>query len=1056
MSSFERSSAVWLILLLGLLSGNRVDDSLTTKAANGPSLSGIQSTLNTLEEREEARTSLQASLASFLEQKEWVEAARTANQIGRLQLKLNAPSQALESFSQALTLLKTQPNVEAEIDSLNGEAAAYLVLKQKDKVSAALNRALTLSEETDSTTGTARALLTLSELQNFDDHVLALETAHRSLAIWKTLSDKNGLAATYAQIGRSLMAQGRLSEATENYLTARQLWRDVDDRSEQAETLIMMGFIEERKAEWQTAIELFSEAQTLIDERVEPRKMGQIAAGLADAFNENGSPEQGLTHYERSLAYYKLTGDPRSVRSATCGIALTYFLLKEFDEAAIRLEDVLLEIPPDSLDATLSYEYLGRIDLERGKYLQSLQYFQKTLPILIRAGNPMEAAQVEGLIGEVYQRQGKLALARRYYERALATFERLTDRVDQALMYYALGRLSLRTNKLIVAEEMLRRSITITESLRGNRPSNDLSAAFSASVHERYETYIECLMFLDKENPKQGYGEKAFEASEMARARSLAELLKTIQTKIVSGVDQDLIKQEKTLRQALNVKEDNRIVLLSRAYQRSDLEKLNDEIAALEASYRKLTQTIKDQYPAYEAIMEPSAWSLKQIQEKVLIDDETLLLEYALGEPHSYLYAVGRSEFLSFELPGRSQIEESTIRFQKLLTSWEPRNGETFEQRKLRIEQANQEFDRVTASFSDLLLGPVMAQLGARRLLIVADGMLHRIPFQALTVAKDQGTRVPLILDHEIVNEPSASVLGLVLDDSSSRSTPSRSVAIFANPVFEPDDPRVARTKSPALPIPVATHAANAIDTFRDAGSDNGAHIPALPASGEEARSIVSVVPWRSSFSAVGFDASRDTLMETNLGNFRVVHFATHGRVNYEHPEFSGLLLSLVGRDGRPKEGFLGLHDIYNLSLPVDLVVLSACNTGRGKEMRGEGLIGLTRGFLYAGARGVAASLWKVDDDATAELMTRFYHGMFSLGLSPAAALRKAQIEMWQQQRWHSPYYWAAFVLQGQYDQKFVPAKSSTRLWIPITVCSVLSLLSISFLFFKRRRKARL
>lgn len=124
--------------------------------------------------------------------------------------------------------------------------------------------------------------------------------------------------------------------------------------------------------------------------------------------------------------------------------------------------------------------------------------------------------------------------------------------------------------------------------------------------------------------------------------------------------------------------------------------------------------------------------------------------------------------------------------------------------------------------------------------------------------------------------------------------------------------------------------------------------------------------------------------------------------------------------------------------------------------MRGEGLIGLTRGFLYAGARGVAASLWKVDDDATAELMTRFYHGMFSLGLSPAAALRKAQIEMWQQQRWHSPYYWAAFVLQGQYDQKFVPAKSSTRLWIPITVCSVLSLLSISFLFFKRRRKARL
>src|SRR5205085_9833483 len=138
----------------------------------------------------------------------------------------------------------------------------------------------------------------------------------------------------------------------------------------------------------------------------------------------------------------------------------------------------------------------------------------------------------------------------------------------------------------------------------------------------------------------------------------------------------------------------------------------------------------------------------------------------------------------------------------------------------------------------------------------------------------------------------------------------------------------------------------------------------------------------------------------------------------------SGVVLSLLDREGKPQEGFLRLHEIYNLRLTADLVVLSACQTGLGNDVKGEGLIGLTRGFMYAGAKGVVASLWKVDDEATAELMKRFYAGMFTQGLTPAAALRQAQLEMWQSRRWHEPYYWAAFVIQGQYDQKeVVPSK---------------------------------
>ena len=203
---------------------------------------------------------------------------------------------------------------------------------------------------------------------------------------------------------------------------------------------------------------------------------------------------------------------------------------------------------------------------------------------------------------------------------------------------------------------------------------------------------------------------------------------------------------------------------------------------------------------------------------------------------------------------------------------------------------------------------------------------------------------------------------------------------------------------------------------LRDVGilREGGLSFPRLLSSRQEAEAIIAAA-CRCRMSATDFEASRATATSPELGQYRIVHFATHGVLNSEHPALSGLVLSLVDEQGKPQDGFLRLHDIYNLNLPVDLVVLSACNTGLGKEVRGEGLVGIVRGFMYAGAARVVASLWKVDDEATAELMKRFYQQMLQGDMTAAAALRAAQVEMWQQKRWHSPYYWAAFVLQGEW-----------------------------------------
>ncbi|MBD0327527.1 MAG: CHAT domain-containing protein, partial [Pyrinomonadaceae bacterium] len=207
-------------------------------------------------------------------------------------------------------------------------------------------------------------------------------------------------------------------------------------------------------------------------------------------------------------------------------------------------------------------------------------------------------------------------------------------------------------------------------------------------------------------------------------------------------------------------------------------------------------------------------------------------------------------------------------------------------------------------------------------------------------------------------------------------------------------------------------------------------------------------------FVAANFDATRERLQNTDLTKFAILHFATHGFLDPKRPENSGLVLSTVNREGQAQNGFVGLQDIYGLRAPVNLVVLSACQTALGKDVRGEGLVGLTRGFMYAGASSVVASLWKVDDEATTELMKRFYTNMLQQGMTPAAALRAAQNSIRQDSRWRSPYYWAAFTLQGEYRQiiKSTPAGPAATYTKMIAGGALLSLLAGAACLYRRRR----
>jgi CHAT domain-containing protein len=331
-----------------------------------------------------------------------------------------------------------------------------------------------------------------------------------------------------------------------------------------------------------------------------------------------------------------------------------------------------------------------------------------------------------------------------------------------------------------------------------------------------------------------------------------------------------------------------------------------------------------------------------------------------------------------------------------------------------------------------MVLGPVASEMGNKRLVIVADGALQYVPFAMLPAPKgNSSSRVnnaqpsrlarvnpPLIVEHEVISLPSASSFAVQRREFSNRKPAPNVVAVLADPVFQAGDERVRSSKvlSPAAGQPSFAKVANT--RLLQHISDNSTGTPEirrLPFTRREADQILSVAPAPISMEAVGFKANLATATGPELGRYRYVHFATHGYFDSEHPNLSGLVLSLVDEQGRPQDGFLGANEIYNLQLPAELVVLSACETGLGKEVKGEGLVGLTRGFMYAGAARVMVSLWSVSDKATSELMQRFYKRLLQERQRPAAAMRAAQVEMLRQPRWREPYFWAAFTLQGEW-----------------------------------------
>jgi CHAT domain-containing protein/Tfp pilus assembly protein PilF len=991
------------------------------------------------------------------------EEAAVLDIMGQIHLTLSEYQKSLGCFNEALALHRSVKNRQGEVEALNNISSVYIYLGEVERAKNHAHRAHRLSRHIGDPHGMAHAINNIGEVYYFSGEIQqALETFRRALSVWPD-DDPPGKAQTFLDIGYAYYDLRDMQQALDNYNRALHLWESIDDRRRQALALTAIGGAYFHLGEKQTALNFHDKAVRLF--RTMGDRNGEAVAlnGLGYVYSNLGEHSKALDCYTQALQLFRLIGNPEYENYTIIFVGSSYHALGE-TEKALEYYKLLLNRTVNYSQAKASaLVHIGKVYVSMKEIRQALHHFQRALRLYRHTKDKIGESTTLNEIGSAFKLLDDRKAAHNYYNNALALSRAVKDQEGEAATLFNIARLERDTGALVMARSHLETALAIVEPLRSKVRSQDMRSSYFASVHERYELYIDILMQLHQRTPAEGFDALALRASEQARARSLLEMLNEAHADVSQGVDPALLERERALKQALDNTVKKRMTLLTGNH--AGVGAVTTELDRITSEYDEVIARIRDANPRYSALTQPQPLGVPEIQEQVL-DDESLLLEYELGEERSYLWAVTRTEVRSYQLPMRSEIEREALALYNLLIARQPVLGEEPEQRRARVTEADARYWQQAATLSRIVLGPVSEQLGNKRLIVVADGVLQYIPFQSLTLPEDGQaglnpagsveSPLPLVFKHEIVNQPSASALAVLKREMHRRAPAPKAVAVLADPVFETDDPRIIpETGGSQLAASEHSRTTEMQRALRDVGvdSDQGG-IPRLLASKAEAKAIKKIAPHGAVFEALGFDASRATAMGPEIRQHRIVHFATHGVLDSEHPELSGIVLSLVNRQGQPENGFLRLHDIYNLNLMADLVVLSACSTGLGNNVKGEGIVGLTRGFMYAGASGVIASLWKVDDEATAELMKHFYIGILKEGLPPSAALRNAQLAMWQQKRWRAPYYWAAFVLQGEYNGSFPAASASSAHAFMIGGVAAAILFLSGGLYFVGKRKA--
>ncbi len=847
----------------------------------------------------------------------------------------------------------------------------------------------------------------------------ALVQYRNALSLWKGQNAQQ--ATTLLRMARIYWDLGKKSASLGAYHRALPLTQDV------GEIVLIWNSLGGglRQEAPEAAVAAHRVALFLSNWTPDPVHKASALSGIAQSYQDQGESDLASRFFERSIEEWSQAGAHSEAAMTYCRLAEHHLNLGDTKKARRVLQEMGIPRELENLERPACHDRLlglafmqsgshaiaARLlettwqrvrDSDRGTEVSVLTDLGSALLNLGRLGQAKEAfkealtiAREEKLdkheayalagLGGVLHQQGDAA-AFDLYTQSGDLYGRLGDSLSQSTVLFRLARAERDFGRLEAARESIDQALKLVEALRADLQSLEYRAAFLGVRTDFYDLRVDILLRLHERSPDQGHAAAAFEASEWSQSRSLLEGAQELGAGVPKSIPRDRLRRQQVLRSRLQRLENERLQIVSRgagAIERGRLAGIERRISETVAEWEELVQEIRGLNPGYAALTAPRILNVSEVQR--LLDPDTALIAYALGEERSALWWIDQQGFELRELPGREELAQRAGKVMSLV-SVTPSKLNPGEREKPLLKD-----------LGAALLGPVADRLPrVRRLAIVGDDALRSLPFSALTVP---GTDDPLLDSHEVVLLPSASLIAVLRDRQARRATPSKEIATFADPVFGPSDER-AGGKTPLR-----------------------GELPRLLHSGDEATKILGLVSAEDGRGYVGFDVTREAVLAEDFSQFQFVHFATHGLVDARDPNLSGIQLSRIDRQGRLQDGggLLRFYEVYNLDLPVELVSLGACRSAVGPQVPGEGPIGMSRSFLYAGATRVVGALWNVDDEASAALMGRFYEVLQKEGGSPATALREAQRYVREQlddkgrKKWQSPYYWAGFVLQGDW-----------------------------------------
>ena len=861
-----------------------------------------------------------------------------------------------------------------------------------------LDAALPLWRAAGDSQGEADTLLSLGwNYFRLSEYQKARDYYEQALPLRRAAGDRAAEGTVIYRLGVVHGSSGDLQKQLEHYNHALVLYRAAGDKQGEADVLSSFALLYFYSDEYQKALESYSQSLALFQSV--GYRTGEASAlfGLGLVYWGLGDYQKSLDAYSKALAYHRGVEDKWNEMRVLDNMGLDYHALGEHQKALECYAQTLLyrrALGLRSAEAD-TLTGIGTVYGSMGENQKALEKLGQGLSIYGEVGNRQGESYALRNIGNVYLAMKEPLKALAHFNEALPLDRALRDQGAEARALAGLARAHRDLGDLVEARTHIEAALDIIESLRSKLTSQDLRASYFASKRSFYEFYIDLLMRLDEQRPRAGYDAAALQASERARARSLLDLLAEAKVDVSEGIDQALKQREKEIQARISRLNSQMIQGLGVSSPNKDLvAQLKEELKQTESSRELLEAEIRKKHPKYAELKYPIPLSLQAIQG--LLDEHTILLEYSLGQDRSFLFVVTRQGLTSYRLPPAAEI-----------------NRLVQDVRAALEHPGRRQFGRFAGAawkLHEILIAPANDALkGKQRMLIAPDSGLYYLPFEALlTGPPESGGRPAYLLERWAVSYlPSASVLANLRQrqsEAQSNTAPGRKEFLaFADPVYP-----IQTLQSGSSQDRVSRIRRSIFD------ENDRLDLQKLKDSSREATGIARFYRPDRTAMYLGAAAKEESVKSNEyLAGARRIHFATHGLISERAPQYSGLVLTL-DEDAR-EDGLLQVYEIFNLKLSADLVVLSACRTGLGKEVRGEGVIGLTRAFLYAGASTVTVSLWQVADRSTSELMIHFYEQM-NAGHGKTEALRRAKLRMIEDSRHSHPFYWAPFILIGEPD----------------------------------------